>query len=315
MGQQVVQGTLACSPDTMLLARTKQQTVHGCELLLALQVACASSPVTIACTKKPSMDIMARRPFLSSLTFSSARVSGSSARPRGSKAPPAGTPGQDGGRSDTNLPCSTAAVQPRLPQLDMFGHPLTGVQVVLALAKAAGALTVGAVDLHGAHEQHLDHQRGHDALRMDQAGVAQVVQAAVRKDLCAGLEPHGLAKLHAAVLLEHLGEDAASIGWRYIQRVMCSRPATQRTLARPPMWQASSSCPSPAQRAEHGPAGVDDLHGAEALERLGVGGQAGGVPAVVAGELASQVGGHQAIRERAQELGPVGACGRTGGGF
>jgi len=51
----------------------------------------------------------------------------------------------------------------------------------------------------------------------------------------------------------------------------------------------SASGAGRTQRAEHGPAGVDDLDLAVAREGLGVRGQAGGVPAVVAGVLAVQV--------------------------
>jgi hypothetical protein len=62
-----------------------------------------------------------------------------------------------------------------------------------------------------------------------------------------------------------------------------------------------------AEGAEEGPARVDELDLAVALEGLGVGREAGGVPAVVAGELAVQVGGHVALGEGAQEARAVGA--------
>ena len=67
------------------------------------------------------------------------------------------------------------------------------------------------------------------------------------------LEPDGLAELHA-VDGQNLGEDAA-------------------------------------KGTEHGPAGVDHLNGAVPGEGGGVAGEASGVPAIVTGELASQVRG------------------------
>ncbi len=96
---------------------------------------------------------------------------------------------------------------------------------------------------------------------MHQVLVAEVVQAAISEDLGASLEPHGLTEGDAA-LGQQLGGDAA-------------------------------------QGAQHGPAGVDHLQLAVAAEGLGVGRQASGVPAVVAGELASQVRGGVALREGA----------------
>ena len=87
---------------------------------------------------------------------------------------------------------------------------------------------------------HLAAEDGEDALRMDEAWVAEVVQAARLEDLGAGLEPYGLAKLDAVVLGQDLGRHAA-------------------------------------ERAKHGPASVDELELAVPLERLWVSRQAGGV--------------------------------------
>ncbi|CAA7408466.1 unnamed protein product [Spirodela intermedia] len=132
-----------------------------------------------------------------------------------------------------------------------------------------------AVALDGAHEDDLGGPDGQDALGVHQAGVAQVVQAALAEDLGPGLEPHGLAELDA-VAGEQLREDAA-------------------------------------QGAEHGPAGVDDFQFPVLGEGLGVGGEAGGVPAVIAGELAGEVGGGLA-GEGAQVLDAVGPVPGAAGG-
>ncbi|GIL74276.1 hypothetical protein Vretimale_2021 [Volvox reticuliferus] len=112
---------------------------------------------------------------------------------------------------------------------------------------------------------HLEGQSGNDRLGVHQVLVAQVVQAAVSKDLGTSLEPDGLTKRDPRVLGQELRRHAA-------------------------------------QSAQHGPAGVDELQLAVALERLWVRGQAGSVPAVVARELASQVGRDITLRE--------GACGK-----
>ncbi|CAL9121091.1 unnamed protein product [Musa acuminata var. zebrina] len=135
--------------------------------------------------------------------------------------------------------------------------------------------TGDTVALDGAHQDDLAGPDGEDALGVDQAGVAEVVQAALAKDLRAGLEPDGLAELDA-VAGEELGEDAA-------------------------------------EGAEHGPAAVDDLQLPVLGEGLGVGGEAGGVPAVVARELTGQVGGGLA-GEGAEVLDAVGAVPGAAGG-
>ena len=110
---------------------------------------------------------------------------------------------------------------------------------------------------------------------MDQARVAEVVEAALAEDLGARLEPDCLAELDA-VASEQLGEDAA-------------------------------------ERAEHGPAAVDYLELAVLGEGLRVGGEARGVPPVVARELAAEVARGLA-GERAEVEHAVGAVPRAVGG-
>ncbi|CAL5065276.1 unnamed protein product [Urochloa decumbens] len=161
--------------------------------------------------------------------------------------------------------------------LGVIGEPqrveaATRVERVDDLAERAAG---DAVALDGAHEHDLACPDGEDALRVDQAGVAEVVEAALAEDLGSRLEPDGLAELDA-VAGEELREDAA-------------------------------------ERAEHGPAGMDHLQLAVLGEGLRVGGEPRGVPAVVAGELAGQVARGLA-GERAQVLDAVGAVPRAAGG-
>jgi hypothetical protein len=139
----------------------------------------------------------------------------------------------------------------------------TRVDLVETLAERAAADTVA---LDEAHEHDLACPDGQDALRVHQVRVAQVVQSALREDLRAGLEPHGLAE-RDAVLGQDLREHAA-------------------------------------QGAEHGPPAVDHLQLAVPGEGLRVGGEASGVPPVVAGELAGQVR-WSLLGERAKVLGTV----------
>jgi hypothetical protein len=129
-----------------------------------------------------------------------------------------------------------------------------------------------AVPLDGAHEHHLHRPDGEDALRVDQARVAEVVEPALAEDLRARLEPHGLAELDA-VPGEELREDAA-------------------------------------ERAQHRPPGVDHLQLPVLGERLRVGGEPRGVPPVVAGELAGQVA-RRLAGERAEVEHAVGAVPRA----
>ncbi|KAM3412329.1 hypothetical protein ACQJBY_003806 [Aegilops geniculata] len=108
-----------------------------------------------------------------------------------------------------------------------------------------------AVPLNGTHEHDLACPDSKDALCMHEAGVAEVVEATLAEDLGTGLEPYGLAELDA-VACKKLGEDAS-------------------------------------ERTEHGPSAVDHLELPVLGKGLGVGREPGGVPPVVAGELAGQV--------------------------
>eukprot|EP00850_Spirogloea_muscicola_P020833 SM000228S07373 [mRNA] locus=s228:31896:32714:- [translate_table: standard] len=162
----------------------------------------------------------------------------------------------------------------------------------------AKGTTGNTVTLNGAHEDDLGSEDGKDGLGVDEGGVAEVIKAARGEDLGAGLPPDGLAE-GGAVLGEELGSEAA-------------------------------------EGAEHGPPGVDDLDSEQTCrhlvhanpnssyltcnhckirmthlkltvlgEGLGVSGEAGGVPAVVTGVLAGQVG-RWVAGQRAQVQGPVG---------
>ncbi|URD96695.1 hypothetical protein MUK42_36907 [Musa troglodytarum] len=135
-----------------------------------------------------------------------------------------------------------------------------GVDGVEALAQRAAA---DAVALHEAHQHHLAGPDGEDALRVDQVGVAQVVEAALREDLRPGLEPHRLPELDA-VLRQDLREDAP-------------------------------------QRPQHRPPPVDHLQLPVLRERLRVRRQPRRVPPVVARELARQVR-RRLLREGPQML-------------
>ena len=78
---------------------------------------------------------------------------------------------------------------------------LSGVQDVEALAEGS---TGHAVGLNETHEHHLAAKDGEDGLGVAEAGVAEVVEAALREDLGASLEPG-----HVVGGLERLGDDAA----------------------------------------------------------------------------------------------------------
>ncbi|GIL88150.1 hypothetical protein Vretifemale_16240, partial [Volvox reticuliferus] len=141
---------------------------------------------------------------------------------------------------------------------------LSRVQWVQALA---GWAAIHTVALHQAHQDDLARQRGDDVLRMHQRRVAQVVQATLLEDLGAGLEPHGLTELHAALGQQLRGHAA--------------------------------------QSTQHSPTRVDQLQLAIALEGLRVRRQASSVPAVVTRKLAGQVGRGGIVAVRAKPLGAV----------
>jgi len=143
-----------------------------------------------------------------------------------------------------------------------------GTSGVEGVKALTGGATVDAVTLDEAHEDDLAEGDGDDGLGVDEVGVAEVVKTTVLEDLGTSLEPDGLTE-GGTVLGKELGDDAA-------------------------------------ESTEHGPAGVDELSLAVSSEGLGIGGEAGGVPSVVTGELTSEVSGG-VVGVRTEVLGAVGA--------
>ena len=83
------------------------------------------------------------------------------------------------------------------------------------------------------------------------------------------------------------GEPGQQRVTRVAPPMACTARCRQSVVLRRAPSSTTTQCKQrAAQRTEHGPAGVDDLNLPVAGEGLRVGGQAGGVPAVVAGELA-----------------------------
>jgi hypothetical protein len=158
----------------------------------------------------------------------------------------------------------------------------TGVEAIEILGPGTSTLTSTSAESLGlSHEDDQHGDGGDDGLGVDQVGVAEVVEAVLGEDGSLDLEPFGVgAEVNGARALELLGDEAA-------------------------------------EGAEHGPASVDDLDLAIAGKGFGVGGQTGGIPAVVTGVFALQVRGDIALGEGAQELGTVGAVelDRSAGGL
>ena len=75
---------------------------------------------------------------------------------------------------------------------------------------------------------------GKDALCVHEAGVPQVVEAAIAEDLGAGLEPDGLAELDAVVAGEQLREDAAKRAEHGAGSGSPPAPCSWRTSQGPP---------------------------------------------------------------------------------
>ncbi|KAK6917214.1 LOW QUALITY PROTEIN: hypothetical protein RJ641_017965, partial [Dillenia turbinata] len=126
----------------------------------------------------------------------------------------------------------------------------TGVEWVSDLTQWP---TSNAVALNSPHQDNLASPDGKNALRMDQAWVAEVVKATRAEDLGSGLEPHGLTKLDT-VACQELRKDAS-------------------------------------ESSKHGPSAMDHLELTVLGKGLWVSGQPSSVPPVVAWEFTSELGG------------------------
>ena len=139
------------------------------------------------------------------------------------------------------------------------------VEGVQALEGGEGVTSVGAEGLGLSHQDDLDGDGGDDGLGMDQAVLAQVVEATLLEDLGTGLEPDGLGGSG----LVQLGDDTAQSSqegppvFKVAINVEGMKGQTIRHMS-------TETTEADSNQIFFNQPGVDDLNGSVPLEGLGV---------------------------------------------